>query len=158
MRVANIPLEKHGGKQTPKGIVIHSIGEFIDTEGDDYFAPEFLRKIGLSAHYFITPTGVVIRSVDDDTIAWHAKGFNTDSIGIEFMVPGLHTYSTFIERIQRPYLSKTQYAAGVKLVKDLCTKYDIKYVKTHSELSPQRKHDPGAGFPLCKFMDEVKGV
>lgn len=155
MRVANIPLEKHGGKHTPKGIVIHSIGEFIDTEGEDYYAPEFLRKIGLSAHYFITPTGVVIQSVDDDRVAYHAKGFNTDSIGIEFMVPGLHTYATFRDRIEKPYMGKAQYTVGVNLVKDLCAKYNIKNVRTHSELSPQRKHDPGPAFPLCKFMDDI---
>lgn len=158
MRIAHIPLDKHGGSQTPNKIVIHAIGEFIDTEGDDYYAPEFLRNIGLSVHYFITPTGVVIRSVDDDVKAWHAKGSNTGSIGIEFMVPGLHTYSTFTERIKTQYLCKGQYAAGVKLVKHLCDEYKIDDIERHSDLSPKRKVDPGTGFPWDRFMDDIKGA
>ena len=37
-----------------KKIVIHAMGEFIEQGKEDYYAPDFLRKIGLSAHFFVT--------------------------------------------------------------------------------------------------------
>lgn len=155
MRIAHIPSDNGGGKQTPSLIVIHSMGEFIDTEGNDYYAPEFLKKIGLSAHYLITPTGVIIKCREDDQVAWHCKGHNVNSIGVEFLVAGLHTYGTFVERIKEPYLGKAQYNAGVELVKGLCDRHEIKSINTHSELCPNRKVDPGSSFPVCKFMDDI---
>ena len=66
MNEAIIPLEKGAESQTPSRIVVHAMGEFIDIEPEDYSAVEFLRKLGLSAHAFITPSGVVIRSRRDD--------------------------------------------------------------------------------------------
>ena len=70
--------------QTPNKIVVHAMGEFINNKP----AWAFLESIGLSAHIFVTPSGVIVRSRKDRQGAWHAKGFNTDSLGIEFLVPG----------------------------------------------------------------------
>jgi N-acetyl-anhydromuramyl-L-alanine amidase AmpD len=64
-------------------IVVHAMGEYIKDGNNVYSAARFLKKIGLSAHYLVTPSGVILRCVREAQIAWHAKGFNTNSIGIE---------------------------------------------------------------------------
>lgn len=156
MKIAQIPLTKGASNQKPERIVIHSMAEFIDTDPHDYYAPEFLRKIGLSAHAFITPSGVIIQSRKHSQGAYHSKGYNTDSLGIEFLVPGIHTYSTFVEAIKTPYLTDIQYRAGVDLVRRLIKEYDIKSIDRHSDLSPTRKVDPGEGFPWNRFISEAR--
>lgn len=156
MKIAQIPLEKGASNQKPERIVIHAMGEFIDTDPHDYYAPEFLRKIGLSAHAFITPSGVIIKSRKCSQGAYHAKGYNVNSLGIEFLVPGVHTYSTFIETIKMPYLTSAQYQAGIDLVRHWVKEYDIRSISRHSDLSPGRKVDPGEGFPWNRFISEAR--
>lgn len=134
------------------------MAEFIDTESGDYFCVEWLRKMGLSAHAFVTPSAVVIRSRDDNQGAWHARGHNLDSLGIEFLVPGLHTYATFLQAINGDYLNSHELAAGVEVVRGWVADHTIEAIRQHSQLSPDRKADPGKGFPWTKFLNDVKGV
>lgn len=155
MQIAQIPSPFGAASQIPKLIVIHSMGEYLSLGDRDMSAADFLASIGLSAQYLITPSGVVIQCRQDNQGAYHAKGFNTDSIGIEFLVPGVHTYDTFIEAIKKPYVSDTQYAVGVNLVNHLINKYGIDMVERHSVLDPDRKKDPGEGFPWHQFMRDV---
>jgi AmpD protein len=157
MQIAEIPLPAGRSHQAPKRIVVHAMGEFIDTDDVDYHAPDWLRKLGLSAHAFVTPSGVIIRSRPDGKGAYHAKGYNTDSLGVEFLVPGLHTYGTFIEAIKGPYLTNAQYDAGVELVRDWCALWNIENIDRHSDLSPGRKADPGDGFGWDAFLRDVRG-
>jgi len=85
MLEAQIPLDAGFDNHSPKRIVIHAMGEYIDTEPVDYHAVDWLRKLGLSAHAFITPSGVVIRGRKDAQGAYHAKGYNAGSLGVEFL-------------------------------------------------------------------------
>ena len=156
MQMAHMPLSKGRNKQTPDRLVIHAMGEFIDTDDTDYSAVDWLRKLGLSVHAFITPSGVVIRSRDDEQGAYHAKDYNTNSLGVEFLVPGLHTYETFVEALKTPYLTGPQYEAGVVLVRAWMDRWEIDHIDRHSDLSPDRKVDPGAGFPWDQFMRDIQ--
>lgn len=155
MNEAQIPLDGGFQSQKPKRIVVHAMAEFIDTEPHDYYAVDWLRKLGLSAHAFVTPSGVVIRSREDEQGAFHAKGFNQDSLGVEFLVGGIHTYPTFLDAIKKKYLTPAQYKAGVELVGNWLDMYKIKKLDQHSVLSPGRKADPGKGFPWEKFLKDV---
>ncbi len=155
MDEAYIPLDRGADSQDPKRIVVHAMAEFIDTEPQDYSAVEFLRTQGLSAHAFVTPSGVIIRCRRDNQGGYHAKNYNTDSLGVEFLVPGLHTYATFIEAIKKKYLTNAQYQAGVELVQKWRTDHNITTIDRHSDLSPGRKLDPGRGFPWDKFLTDT---
>ncbi len=155
MNKAFIPLEDGADSQNPSSIVVHAMGEYIDTDPHDYFAVDYLKLLGLSAHAFITPSGVIIRSRYDQQGGYHAKGFNTDSLGVEFLVPGIHTYPTFLTAIKKKYLTPVQYHAGVKLVSEWKEQHNITEMNRHSDLSPERKMDPGKGFPWDRFLEDT---
>jgi len=143
----------HGGSyQEPDTIIIHSMGEFINDGTQTQHAVAFLNEYKLSAHALIAPDGEIFHCRAPNEIAWHARGYNKGSIGIEFLVQGEHTYQTFIESIKSPYLTDKQLASGVALCKQWINEYNIKEILRHSDISPGRKVDPGNGFPWEYFL------
>lgn len=139
---------------TPKLIVIHSMAEYIK-DPERIYAPDFLDGYKLSAHALITPHGDNIRCRTDNQGAYHAKGYNTDSLGMEFLVKGKHDYSSFIDAIKSPYLEPEQYDAGLYQVREWLNLYPIERIARHSDLSPGRKVDPGDGFPWFDFLHDL---
>lgn len=139
----------------PSMIVVHAMAEYIDVGRRPQHAWEFLAANGLSAHALITPSGVVIVSRLETEGAYHARNYNNLSFGIEFLVPGVHTYASFLEAIKEPYLSDMQYQQGVTLVREWKERYPIKTVVGHSQLDPIRKRDPGEGFPWDRFGEDI---
>jgi N-acetyl-anhydromuramyl-L-alanine amidase AmpD len=148
----------HGGDRVnvPKTIIIHCMGEYIaDGQGGYDHAVEFLDKYKLSVHSLIASDGTNFRCRQDDQHAWHARGHNRDSLGMEFLVPGDHDYRTFIETIKNHYTTTEQYQAGVAQVREWIARYDIERITRHSDISPGRKVDPGRGFPWRKFLVDI---
>ena len=106
-------------------------------------------KSKVSSHYFIRKDGKILTLVPDLYIAWHAgvsswknyKSLNKYSIGIEISNPG-HNY-------KYKKFSKKQINSVLKLSKFLIKKYKInpKFILGHSDISPDRKKDPGENFP-----------
>ena len=103
----------------------------------------------VSAHYFISEAGEVVRLVDEAKRAWHAgasywrghKDVNSASIGIELDNPG-HAlgYREFPE---------AQIEALIPLLHDIVRRHDIPRANVvgHSDVAPARKIDPGELFP-----------
>ena len=103
----------------------------------------------VSSHYFIKKNGEILKLVPDTYVAWHAgisswenfKSINKNSIGIEISNPGHeHGYKKFTQK---------QINSVLKLTKFLIKKYNIKskFILGHSDISPDRKKDPGEKFP-----------
>ena len=155
--VKNKPLPKGAKKQIPTRIVIHSMGEYIKVGSGNKHAYDFLKDIGLSAHALICPDGMVMMCRDTNQGAYHARGFNKNSLGVEFLVAGQHDYSSFITAIKEPYLNFDQYVAGVELIREWCRNHDISSIDRHSDLDPTRKKDPGNGFDWEQFIIDVEG-
>lgn len=151
------PLPKGASKNDPKMIILHAMGEWIHDKENYYYATEWLKHLGLSAHALITPSGVTIKCRAEVQGAYHAKGHNTDTLGVEFLVPGVHTYDSFLRTIKEFYITEPQYLAGIRLVRQWMITHNIKKdgIKTHQQIDPERKYDPGEGFPLYKFLDEL---
>ena len=149
--IKKMALSKGAAVQVPDQIIIHAMGEYIG----GVHAVDFLKNIGLSAHAFVTPDGKIIRSRHDHQGAYHAKGYNTNSLGVEFLVKGDYNYYTFLDAIQKSYLTNIQYRAGVFLIKRWLSKFNIAQISTHRYLSPVRKFDPGPGFPLKAFEKDT---
>ena len=156
--IINKPLPKGAKHQTPRRVILHSMAEFIKLDSGNKHAYDFLKDIGLSVHALICPDGTIIRSREDNQGSYHARGFNRDSLGVEFLVKGAHDYTSFKNTISNYYLTLDQHISGVELLRDWCSKYDIKSIDTHSSLSPKRKIDPGAGFPLKQFLIDVAAL
>ena len=154
MKIYNIPLEKGSRWNSPNNIIIHAIGEFIHYDSRILHAVDFLREMGLSAHALICPDGSVIQCRELNQGAYHAKGHNSHSIGIEFLVPGVHTYESFIEAIAEPYLTCAQIDTGIALCRNWGAGREI---QRHSDVDPVRKKDPGEGFPWAEFITEIRG-
>lgn len=168
------------GNQAPERVTIHAMAEYLDTEPYDTPAYDFLKTYptsdgkGLSAHYLVTPSGDTLQCLSDKAIGRHAgKGLNKGNIGIEILVPGLHTYGTFLEAISVvDWAPISQWSATVKLVQWLRHAYDMKdtppsevvdgvrpeWLVRHSDIAPGRKLDPGAGFDWQAFRKGVAGL
>lgn len=155
-RIIMAPLEKGARHNNPRMIVVHAMGEYL-LDPKPIHATDFLEKIGLSAHALIAPNGDTYICRDDDQGAYHAKGYNTDSLGIEFLVEGQHRYASFLETIKTDWVTTAQWEAGVTAVRNWVVGYGIsrKRIVRHSDISPGRKVDPGKGFNWDIFLDTV---
>ena len=110
-------------------------------------------KSKVSAHYFIKKNGFVLNLVPPLYEAWHAgksswknfKSINRYSIGIEIQNSGHNNkYENF---------SRKQIISTKKLLEYLIKKYNVnlKNILGHSDISPDRKKDPGEKFPWKKL-------
>ena len=106
-------------------------------------------KSKVSSHYYVKKNGEILNFVPDLYEAWHAgkskwktyTSLNQHSIGIEMTNPGhQHGYKNF---------SNKQILSLKKLLIYLMKKYKIgpKSILGHSDISPDRKKDPGEKFP-----------
>lgn len=157
----------------PKGIVVHSMSEYIEYEGEVLYAKDFLKKIGLSVHGFITVDGKYDKMLPTTEKAAHAgqsvwgdyKGLNSSFIGFEILVKGINDYPTFLRKIQgKDAYSELQFYCAVEIVKWWMKEYNISSnnVIRHSDCSGdavrgvgQGKKDPGAGFDWELFKKEI---
>lgn len=155
MRTTYRLLEKGAKSQVPNRVVIHAMAEYIFHEGKYKHAVDFLRDIGLSAHALICPDGSIIRGRDDNQGAYHARGFNKDSLGVEILVRGKHDYGSFINAIKKPYMTFDQHCACVELLREWCNTHSISTIERHSDIDPQRKQDPGKGFCYDLVIKDV---
>ena len=117
-------------------------------------------KSNVSCHYFIKQKGETLKMVPDLYVAWHAgksqwkkyKSLNKYSIGIEISNPGHNFgYNKF---------SKKQIQSLIRLSKILIKKYNInsKNILGHSDISPERKKDPGEKFPWKELAKKGVGL
>ena len=111
----------------------------------------------VSSHYFLKKNGSVLELVPDLYEAWHAgksswkkySSLNKYSIGIEIQNSGHdNSYENF---------SSKQLISLKSLLKYLVKTYKIdkKNILGHSDISPNRKKDPGEKFPW-KDLSKIK--
>ncbi len=135
-------------------------------------------KAGVSPHFLIGQAGEIYQFVQLEDIAWHAKGWNSNSIGIEHVArsPGeLKQWASLSEHTRRSLvpegaaingrtdpgfpLTKIQLAASARLVAWLCFTFDWvvdrRAIRPHCE-SPQTTHlDCGRDWPWDSYLKAV---
>jgi len=137
-----------------KFIIFHYTGMNNESDAVDRLT-DIQSEVG--CHYLIKNNGEIVKMIPDLYIAWHAgksswkshKSLNKNSIGIEITNPGHeHGYKKF---------SKKQISSLLRLSKFLVNKYKIsnKNILGHSDISPERKKDPGEKFPW-KYLSKNK--
>lgn len=126
-------------------IILHYTGMSSAEEALKYLCSSASK---VSAHYLLTEGGTIYALVDEDRRAWHAgvaswhgeTDINSCSIGIELVNPGHDLgYQAFPE---------SQMTALEELLQDIVFRYDVSAARIvgHSDVSPQRKRDPGELF------------
>lgn len=154
----------------PKGIILHSMAEYLVYEGKKMYAKEFLQKLKLSVHGFIKPDGTYDKMIDSPGKAFHAgkslheglSGLNSHYLGVELLVEGTHDYGSFSKAIQTPgTYTQEQFDKTVEVFKFWMNKYDIpaSRVVRHSDVSGDHvrgkgkgKTDPGSAFDWEAFQ------
>ena len=121
-------------------VIVHSV--YNASGGDIYDVDLIIKQFSryhVSSHYIIGREGTIYQLVKENNVSFHAgksslpdgrKGANTCSIGIELMD------STGASPTELQIRSLTA------LVKDIKSRYHIKYVLRHSDIAPGRKTDP----------------
>ena len=145
----NFDLKKRD-KKSIKFIIIHYTGMKNESDAIKRLCD---AKSEVSSHYFIKNNGDLLNLVPDLYNAWHSgksswkkfKSLNRYSIGIEINNPG-HEFK------YKKYSFK-QISSLTRLLKVLKKKYKIKKqnILGHSDISPNRKMDPGEKFPWDKL-------
>ena len=112
----------------------------LDWDAHPYF--QSIRRMQVSAHFFISRIGELWQFVSCDARAWHAgqsnyrgqSDCNDDSIGIE--LEGLEGYC----------FEAAQYETLNTLCAVLMVQYPVVHIAGHEHIAPGRKHDPGPAF------------
>lgn len=155
---------------TPKGIILHSMSEYLMYEGKRMYAKEFLQTLGLSVHGFIKPDGTYDKMIESPQKAFHAgkslheglSGLNSYYLGVELLVPGTNDYASFSQKIKTPgTYSQAQFESTLKVFQFWMDKYNIpaSRVVRHSDVSGDHvrgkgkgKTDPGSAFNWKAFQ------
>lgn len=114
----------------------------------------------VSAHYLVEEDGRICRLVDENRRAWHAgvsywagaTDINARSVGIEIVNPGHEFgYRAFPD---------IQMDAVAALARDIVARHGIpaERVLGHSDVSPDRKQDPGELFDWPRLAAKGIGV
>lgn len=138
-------------------LVIHYTGM---TSARDALARLRDPEARVSSHYLVDLDGIVWRLVPENRRAWHAgasfwrgrTSLNDRSIGIEIANPGhSHGYPDF------PVL---QMAVACDLCLDILSRHAIapRDIVGHSDISPDRKDDPGEKFDWRGLAEAGVGV
>jgi N-acetyl-anhydromuramyl-L-alanine amidase AmpD len=157
----------------PKGIIIHSMAEYLKLEDGPMKAHDFLKSIKLSVHGFIHPDGVYEKMVETPGRASHAGksiheglvGLNSHFLGFELLVPGEHDWGTFSKAIETPgTYTDGQFDTAVEVCSWWMKKYEIPVsnVVRHSDVSGDNvrgkgrgKTDPGSAFDWVCFKEAL---
>ena len=120
-------------------VIVHSV--FNASGGDIYDIDLIINQFSryhVSSHYVIGRDGIIYQLVKEKNVSFHAgqsslpdgrKGANSSSIGIELM-DSVGDAPT-----------ELQIRSLTALVKDIESRYHIKYVLRHSDIAPGRKTD-----------------
>lgn len=158
----------------PKGIIVHSMGEYIKTEKGPVGAHDFLMDLKLSVHGFIHPNGDYEVMIESPNKAFHAgkskwgdlEHLNSHFLGFELLVPGEHDFASFNKAIETPgTYTEEQFKKAVDVCKWWMKEYDIPLdnVVRHSDCSGDDvrgkgagKTDPGSAFDWDRFKKELQ--
>jgi len=140
----------------PKGIIIHSMAEYVVFKNKIIKAKDFLIKSKLSVHALINYEGEVEFMIPSSEKGIHAGksqhksliNLNQYYLGIELLIKGEHNYESFKNEItlKNPY-SDIQLISAAKLCINWMNSYDINInnIVKHSEVSSDKIRGNGKG-------------
>lgn len=100
---------------------------------------------GFGYHFFINKKGEIFRGRPENVIGAHAKGHNSNSIGI-----------CFEGAYNKQIMPEEQIKAGQELISYLKKKYNIFSIKKHSDLC--ETDCPGSKFPFDRIVGKKENL
>lgn len=127
-----------------EGIVLHNSGVTV-LQSVEVIHNYHKNKgwAGIGYHYYVRKDGSIYRGRTENMAGAHCPGVNSTSIGI-------CAEGNFNEEI----MSEVQKQAIIELVKDIKSRYNIKWIKGHREILATSC--PGANFPLEEIKTAVE--
>lgn len=92
---------------------------------------DILNSRGLGYHYLIDLNGDAYKLAEPNSLMWHAKGHNANSIGI-----------CYIGGLKPNDITQTQIDASIELVSGLKSQFPLKTLAGHRHRSTEGKIDP----------------
>ncbi|MBP9723069.1 MAG: 1,6-anhydro-N-acetylmuramyl-L-alanine amidase AmpD [Gammaproteobacteria bacterium] len=157
----------------PRGIIIDLLvihcaslpeGEFDNNNLEQLFSGKVgknkLIELGLaedlevSTHLYIKRNGEILQFVPFDKRAWHAgvSSFNGRAACNDFSI-GIELQGTvYTEFTDRQYLSLVKIT---KLIQEHYPEINKNNIKSHSDIAPGRKQDPGPGFNWDFYLSHL---
>lgn len=151
-------------------IIIHATGTENLEKTFDYLI-DSKPPHRVSAHYVIDRDGTVYALVEESKRAWHAglsdwqeyavrKGTNSlndASIGIELQCPA-RSYDEKTKQVKTfGEFTTEQILTCLELCRRIMKRHKVtpERILRHSDVSPERKFDPGATFPWAEFKNQL---
>lgn len=150
-------------------IVIHTMEIGERTDAARICARWFASPASqVSAHYCVDADEIV-QCVEEDDIAWHARGGNTNSIGVELAGMAGQGKRDWADAYSQAVLDR-----AAELVADIAERHDVPVRKLSATALQERQRgiaghadvseawgksdhwDPGPGFPWVAFLARVR--
>lgn len=141
------PLSDHSepGTLAQRNSIILHVTEGANAAGTLAWWPQTKKPNRTSAHFVIDRDGTVYQCLPISDTGWHAKGYNSRSVGIEHS--GITIDGAKRLKVKPMPCTEEQYAASAKLVAWLAQQMKIQidryHILEHCEAAPQDNH------PLC---------
>jgi N-acetylmuramoyl-L-alanine amidase len=142
------PAPEHGGKITPRLIVIH----YTATQGLESPLSWLTKKdsVEVSAHLIVGKDGAVYQLVPFNIAAWHAGKSSYEG------QPYVNAFSIGIENVGvGDKWPDAQIEANRAIIEALFEAYPIEDVVGHEDVAPGRKPDPGPRYPWDKVVEDA---
>ncbi len=157
MKIEQLPSPSFDDRKghRPTLIILHYTGMETAQAALDRLTNKFSK---VSAHYTVDENGKIYQHVAEEDRAWcvgksfwqEMRDINARSINIEMVNKGHEFgYHKFADK---------QIEAVKKLCHEIMTRHEIKQVLGHSDVSPERKEDPGHLFPWTELAEDKIGV
>ena len=155
----------------PNVIVIHTAENTPDRKppdnGAEAIAEYFLRIRRAASAHCNTDSDSIVPLVPDSYMAWHVRGYNAKTLGIELCTQAGKWHE--LEAIAPDYVDQHLWMAA-RVVGNWCYKHDIPVtyltkadvdrghsgITGHHVLDPKRRTDPGSTFPWNRFLSLVQ--
>jgi hypothetical protein len=159
------------GGVTPDLVVVHDTESVLDTAGPDTGALDVADYqsgvVRPSSYHRLVDSARILVTLPDEATAFGAKGANTRGLHVSLAmrtVDWLRTDAVAVERRERAL----EHLARV--VAEWCRKYGIPVrritraqylagasgIVGHADVDPDRRSDPGDGFPWDRFLARVR--
>lgn len=149
--------------KTPTAIVLHTAENNPSSNSAVAIGQYFSRTERQASYHTVVDSSQALRLLPWGYTAFHVRGANSWTLGLSFATRaalwGQHPRwdAQAIEHAAKEAAAMAKrYGIPVRLVSAADARRGVKGFTTHAAMDPGRRSDPGAGFPMQKFLDRTR--